>query len=68
MVIRKNIKKAKKFYSKQGNRVVKRKARKEHQCENCYENIHSGKEYREISGDDGYGYYWTKRICSKCWE
>ena len=58
----------KRFWSKEGSRVTRRKARILHYCEECLGTISPKEEYYEISyeGDD---FQWhTVRICENCWE
>jgi hypothetical protein len=60
---------SKKFYSKQGNQVTERKARIDHDCDQCDGLINAGDKYREIKVNvDFEDYYYTKRICNGCWQ
>ena len=56
--------------------VVKRKARKEHDCGECRMPIHKGEEYYSdnFGGEHhpmGSGYphqYYTHKVCERCWR
>lgn len=59
---------AKKFYSMSGNRIVKRRAEKKHECSRCHRIINVGEIEREISGlSDYYNGWYTIYVCGKCW-
>lgn len=49
--------------------VTKRKARMNHQCNECLRLILKGKEYYEDKFIDEFGYYsGTSKICEGCWK
>ena len=51
-----------------GGYVIKRKARVEHDCSDCWRIIEPGEEYYQLSLEHyHYGFY-TKAICAECWR
>ena len=51
-----------------GGHVVKRKARIDHECCDCWHLIKPGEEYYQlILEQDFYGFI-TKHICERCWK
>ena len=56
------------YYSLSGNRIIKRKAVKEHICHQCYRTILPDEIEYEITGkSDFYEGFYTIYVCSKCW-
>ena len=65
---RKRIHRKRQFWSRKGSRVTKRKARKEHECGECYGTISPGEEYYEIAYKSDYLQWYTARVCVDCWD
>jgi len=57
------------FYSESGNRIVKRIANKEHECNSCRRIIKKGEIETELTGNSRfYSGLYTIYFCSSCWR
>ena len=57
-----------KSYKVSGGCVAKRKARIEHDCDDCGDVIQPGEEYYQLVLEHGFSGFITKHICEQCWQ
>jgi hypothetical protein len=51
-----------------GGYAIKRKARVEHECHDCWHIIEPGEDYYQLTLRGFYSEWITKHICEQCWK